>query len=275
MENESNNFRPQQSGDEQTIDIKQLIYVCISHWYLFLISVIVALAIGFVVNRYKANVYQTSGTVLIKDQSGFDPTALMTNLNSKSQNVENEMAILKSYMLTERTIKKMNLEVTYYEKGRVSTTELYQSSPFTVEFDRSVPQAVGLTYEILNIGSETMSLHGISDFLSKYDFVLCQSLGSFPQKIDVVTKCKQGEWIENGYNRIRIVVNENYRPETDNSRKLFFRLNSYPSLVQQMSKFSVNTTSKESSVASIVTSGSNPKKIVDFTNMLMTEYVNR
>ena len=45
MENESNNFRPQQSGDEQTIDIKQLIYVCISHWYLFLISVIVALAL--------------------------------------------------------------------------------------------------------------------------------------------------------------------------------------------------------------------------------------
>ena len=275
MENETNNFKPQQSGDEQTIDIKQLIYVCISHWYLFLISVVVALAIGFVVNRYKANVYQTSGTVLIKDQSGFDPTALMTNLNSKSQNVENEMAILKSYMLTERTIKKMNLEVTYYEKGRVSTVELYQSSPFTVEFDRSVPQAVGLTYEILNIGSETMSLHGVSDFLTKYDFVLCQSLGSFPQKVDVVTECKQGEWVENGYNRIRIVLNENYKPETDNSRKLFFKLNSYPSLVQQMSKFSVNTTSKESSVASIVTSGSNPKKIVDFTNMLMNEYVNR
>ena len=275
MENETNNFRPQQSGDEQTIDIKQLIYVCISHWYLFLISVIVALAIGFAINRYKANVYQTSGTVLIKDQSGFDPTALMTNLNSKSQNVENEMAILKSYMLTERTIKKMNLEVTYYEKGRVSTAELYQSSPFTVEFDRSVPQAVGLTYEISNIGSETMSLHGTSDYLSRYDFVLCQTLESFVQKVDVVTECKQGEWVENGYNRIRIVLNENYRPETDNSRKLFFRLNSYPSLVQQMSKFSVNTTSKESSVASIVTSGSNPKKIVDFTNMLMNEYVNR
>lgn len=275
MQNETNNFRPQQSIEEQSIDIKQLIYICISHWYLFLISVLVALAIGFVINRYKANVYQTSGTVLIKDQNGYDPTMLMTNLNFNTQNVENEMAVLKSYMLTERAIKKMNLEVTYYEKGRVSTTELYQSAPFTVEFDRSVPQAVGLTYEISNIGSETMSLHGTSEYLSRYDFVLCQSLESLPQKVDVVTECKQGEWVENGYNRIRIVLKESYNPENDNSRRLFFRLNSYPNLVGQMSRFSVNTTSKQSSVVSIVTSGSNPKKIVDFTNTLMNEYVNR
>ena len=275
MQNETTNFKPQQSADEQSIDIKQLIYICLSHWYLFVISVIVALAIGFAINRYKTNVYQTSGTVLIKDQNSYDPTMLMTNLNFNTQNVENEMAILKSYMLTERAVKKMNLEVTYFEKGRVATTEMYQNAPFTVEFDRSVPQAVGLTYEISNIGSETISLHGTSEYLSKYDFVLCQSLGSSPQQIDIVTECKQGEWIENGYNRIRIVLNENYNPEDDNSRRLFFRLNSYPSLVKQMSRFSVNTTSKQSSVISIVTNGSNPKKIVDFTNMLMNEYVNR
>lgn len=275
MQNETTNYKPQQTGEEQSIDIKQLIYICLSHWYLFVISVIVALAIGFAINRYKTNVYQTSGTVLIKDQNGYDPTMLMTNLNFNTQNVENEMAVLKSYMLTERAVKKMNLEVTYFEKGRVATTEMYQNAPFTVEFDRSVPQAVGLTYEISNIGSETMSLHGTSEFLSKYDFVLCQSLGSSPQNIDIVTECKQGEWVENGYNRIRIVLNENYNPEDDNSRRLFFRLNSYPSLVKQMSRFSVNTTSKQSSVISIVTNGSNPKKIVDFTNMLMNEYVNR
>ena len=275
MQNETNNFKPQQSGDEQSIDIKQLIYICLSHWYLFLISVVVALAIGFVLNRYKPNVYQTSGTVLIKDQNGYDPTVLMTNLNFNTQNVENEMAILKSYMLTERAVKKMNLEVTYFEKGRVATVELYQNAPFIVEFDRSVPQTVGLLYEITNIGSETMTLHGTAEFLSQYDFVLCQSLGSSPQNIDVVTECKQGEWIENGYNRFRIVLSESYNPENDNNRKLFFRLNSYPSLVKQMSRFSVNTTSKQSSVVSIVTSGNNPKKIVDFTNMLMNEYVNR
>ena len=109
MQNETNNFKPQQNVEEQSIDIKQLIYVCLSHWYLFVISVIIALAIGFVINRYKTNVYQTSGTVLIKSDQSFDPTSLMTNLNTGKSNVENEMAIIRSYTVAERTIKKMNL----------------------------------------------------------------------------------------------------------------------------------------------------------------------
>ena len=275
MQNETTNYKPQQSTDEQSIDIKQLIYICLSHWYLFVIFVVLALAVGFVINRYKPSVYQTSGTVLIKSDQTFDPTSLMTNLNTGKSNVENEMAILRSYSLAERTIKKMNLEVTYSEKGRVSTVELYKTAPFTVEFDRSVPQAVGLTYEITAFNTEAFSLHGTSEFLTKYDYVLCQTLQSVPQKVDVVTECKQGEWIDNGYNRFRIVLNENYNPEKDNSRKLYFRLNSYPSLVRQLSSYTVSATSKQSSVVSIVMNGSNPSKIVEFTNMLMNEYVNR
>jgi capsular exopolysaccharide synthesis family protein len=275
MQNETTNYKPQQSTDEQSIDIKQLIYICLSHWYLFVIFVVLALAVGFVINRYKPSVYQTSGTVLIKSDQTFDPTSLMTNLNTGKSNVENEIAILRSYSLAERTIKKMNLEVTYSEKGRVSIVELYKTAPFTVEFDRSVPQAVGLTYEITAFNTEAFSLHGTSEFLTKYDYVLCQTLQSVPQKVDVVTECKQGEWIDNGYNRFRIVLNENYNPEKDNSRKLYFRLNSYPSLVRQLSSYTVSATSKQSSVVSIVMNGSNPGKIVEFTNMLMNEYVNR
>ena len=274
MQNETTNYRPQQSTEEQSVDIKQLIYICLSHWYLFVIGVIIALAAGFFINRYKPNVYQTSGTVLIKNDQGFDPTALMTNLSTGKSNVENEMAILRSYSLTERTVKKMNLEVSYFEKGRFLTNELYKTAPFDVEFDRSVPQAVGIVYEISNFGDGKMVLHGTSQTLTKYDFVLCQTLSSVPYKVDVSIEGKQGEWIDNGYNRIRIVLNDRYKPETDNTRNLSFRLNSYPSLVRQMSTFTVAATSKQSSVASLVMNGNNPRKIVEFTNLLMTEYVN-
>ena len=275
MQNETTAFKPQQNVDDQSIDLKQIIFACLSHWYLFVICVVVALAVGVVVNRYKPNVYQTTGTILIKSENGVDPTSLMTNLNMGKSNVENEKAILKSYSLVEKTIKKMNLEVTYTEKGRFVTSELYKSAPFTVEFDRSVPQAVGLTYEIVSLTSEKIELLGISNSLIKYDYVLCQTVESRPQEINVSTTCKQGEWVDNGYNRIRIVLNDNYNPKTDNNRKMFFRLNSYPNLVRQMSSYTVGTTSKESSVAAITMTGTNPKKMVEFTNMLMTEYVNR
>ena len=57
-----------QDKDEQSIDIKGLVYIFLSHWYLFLIFVLVALGIGWLYNHFTAPAYQVSGTVLIKEQ---------------------------------------------------------------------------------------------------------------------------------------------------------------------------------------------------------------
>lgn len=266
-----------QANDDQSIDIKNLIFTCLNHWYLFAIFVIVALAIGFVVNRYKTNVYQAAGTVLIKDdRSTFDPTAIMTNMSyNNMQNVENEMAIIKSYSLTERVVKKMNLEVTYMAKGHIATSEMYKSAPFEVEFDRTVPQSVGLEYEIDFLDNGKIALKASSEFHSVYDFVLCQTQLSCPEIIEFEGSYNEGDWIDNGYNRIRIVRNERFNPDDKSNVKMSFWLNSYASLVKQMRSFSVAATSKQSSIASIVMNGTNKQKIVEFVNMLMIEYVNR
>lgn len=277
MQNETINT-PQQNNETQSVDIKQLIFIFLSHWYLFLGGVILALAVGFVVNYFKPRVYQTSGTVLIKDaSSGYDATSIMTNSAFGGyQKVDNEIAILKSYTLTERVIKKMDLEVTYMEKGRVRKVELYKTSPFTVEFDRSVPQAVGLVYEVVSISDGKMIIHGTAKGLNVYDYALNQFMYSDPKKeIDVTTECKLGEMMDNGYNRFRIVMNDKYNPEKDSNRKFSFWLNSYVGLVRQMSGFTASATSKQAAVISIVTHGHNKQKIVDFVNTLMDEYVSR
>lgn len=276
MQNETN-YKPQQSNEEQAIDIKQLVFIFLNHWYLFLIGAVVALAVGFVINRYSPNVYQTSGTVLIKDaQSGFDATDIMTNGNFRGyQNVDNEMSILKSYALKDRAVKKMNIEVTYMEKGRIATRELYKATPFTVEFDRAVPQAVGLEYNIVSLGEDKIVLHATSEGYNKYDFILSKITQSSMQKVDVTTECKPGEMVDNEYNRFRIVLNDNYNPEVDNNRKLSFWFNSYANLVRQNSSYSVSPTTKQSSVLSVIASGYNTQKIIDFTNTLMNEYVVR
>ena len=265
-----------QNSEEQSVDIKQLIYNFLSHWYLFAICVIIALAAAVAYNRYTPTVYQTRGTLLIKDsRTSYDPTALMTNMSyGNVQNVDNEIAILSSYSMTERAVRKMNIEVTYFEKGRIASVELYKSAPFTVEFDRSVPQAVGLVYEITNIDDGIFTLHGTTESLRKYDFILAQSVEGASKKVDTVCECQQGEWYDNGYNRFRITLNEKYKPGVDNNRKLSFWLNSYSSLVRQMSSFSVSPNTKQSSVIAVTTKGTNRQKIVDFTNTLMNEYVN-
>ena len=283
MANEKQSNILQQAKDEQSVDIKQLIFTVLRYWYLFVIFVVIALAVGFVINRYSTKVFQTSGTLLIKDSRSVDATAIMTSWSyGSSQNVDNEIAILKSYSLTERVVKKMGIEVTYMEKGRIASRELYNTSPFLVDIERSVPQAVGLVYEITFLENGDFRLHAKSEGYSKYDFLLCQYIESKSEinnnlndVIDFTGEYKQGEWIDNGYNRIRITLNENNSTQDLNNRKLSFWLNSYPSLVSQMSSFSSAPISKMSSVVAVTMSGTNKHKIVDFVNLLMNEYVSR
>lgn len=282
MENKNNNnYRSKQENDDQSIDIKGLVFIFLNHWYLFLISVVIALAIGFVINRYKTKVYQTTGTILIKDnRSSLDPTAIMTRVSyGSSQNVENEMAILKSYSLIERVIKKMNIEVIYMSKGRVASKELYKTRPFLVEFDRTVPQAVQLVYNIRFIGDSKIELFAKSEGLRKYDFLLNQYVEMTPeemgQKVDFHGEYRIGEWIDNDYNRIRIIPQEGYSYEEKNSWNISFWVNSYPSLIRQMSSYSVSPITKESSIVSLSMKGTEKNKIVDFLNVLMDEYVSR
>lgn len=270
-------YKPQANSDDQSVDIKSIIFNCLSHWYLFVISVIIALIAGFFINRYKDNIYQTTATVLIKnDRSSFDPTSIMTNMSySNMQNIENEMTILKSWSLVERVVKKMGIEVTYMNKGRIATTEMYKSAPFDVEFDRSFPQSVNLAYEINFLDNGKIALKAVSENHTVYDFVLCQTLLSRPETINIEGEYKEGEWINNGFNRIRIVRNDRFDSKSMSNTKMSFWLNSYSSLVKQMRSFSVTPTSKQSSIATIVMNGTNKQKIVEFVNMLMIEYINR
>ena len=275
MQNE-NIYKQQNHNDDQNIDIKSLIYIFLSHWYLFAIGAVLALAAAYLINRYSTNIYQAKGTVIIKEGRGLDPTTIMTTSNfANYQNLDNEIAILRSYSLRERVIKKMGIEVTYFGKGRILSTELYDKSPFKVEYDASVPQAIGLDYDISFKKNGDFSLNAVADRVTKYDYILGQIVESRSENVSIKSEHKQGEWIDNGYNRIRIVLNEDVQPERLKGITKSFRLNSYSSLVSQMSAFTASPQSKSSSVIAVTMSGPNKQKIVDFVNLMMTEYVSR
>jgi len=272
---DNKNYRVQDK-DEQTVDIKSLVYIFLNHWYLFLICVIVALAVGWLYNHYKVSEYQVSGTVLVKDhQSSLDPTSFISRSNYyNSQNLENEIVILKSYTLCEQVVKKMDLEVSYFDNSGLVSTEMYKSSPFKIEYDGAVPQAVNLTYEII-INGDNISLKAKSDYHSQYDYSTEQFILRQPEKIDISGEYVFDDWIDNGYNRFKVTKNTNYNPIVHDGRKMSFYFSDYLTLTNQMRNFSVSTLSKQGSIVSISMTGQTRQKMVEFINMLMNEYVNR
>ena len=272
---ENRNYRVQDK-DEQSIDIKSLVYIFLNHWYLFLICVIIALGLGWLYNHYKVPEYQVSGSVMIKDHnSGLDPTSFISRSNYyNSQNLENEIVILRSYTLCEQVVKKMNLEVSYFENNGFVSNELYKSCPFKVEFEPDIPQAVNLYYEVI-INGESISLKAKSDYHSQYDYSTEQFIFRSPENIDISGEYTFDEWIDTGFNRFKITKKSNYKPHVHDGQKMSFCFSDYLTLTNRMRNFSVSTISKQGSIVSISMTGQNRQKMVEFINTLMNEYVNR
>ncbi|MBQ4547818.1 MAG: polysaccharide biosynthesis tyrosine autokinase [Bacteroidales bacterium] len=278
MDNTELQNRPQYQ-EEETLDLKVIIIKILSYWYLFAIGIVVALILGFIYNRYTPSVYQTSASVFIKeDKMGIDPTSMMTGLTFKSNiNIDNEIGILQSFSLKERTIKELEFfNVSYYVKGRVATKELYKETPFNVELDYDTAQVVGNNYQIEFIDNGQYRLKSKEGRKSVYDYNKDQNIG-VKEVQDFEGVYKLGEWVNNGYNKFRIILNSNYDPdpEDDFVPKYSFTIRSRLSLISEMSSVSISQSTKNSSILNLSIQGNNINKITDYLNQLLYEYMER
>ena len=279
MNNTELQNKPQYNEEEDSINIKVLMIKVVSYWYLFAIGIILALVAGYIYNRYTPNVYQSSASVFIKeDKMGIDPTSMMTGLTFKSNiNIDNEIGILKSYSLRERTINELEFfNVSYYVKGRVASRELYKSSPFNVELDYDTPQTVGNRYEITFLDKESYLLKSKEGGYGVYDYNKNENVGYMAMP-DYEGVYRFGEWVDNGYNKFRIILNSNYNPTTDkeDNARYSFIVKSRMALIAEMSNLSIVQSTKSSSILNLTIQGYNKQKITDYLNQLLEEYMER
>ena len=279
MNNTELQNKPQYNEEEDSINIKVLMIKVVSYWYLFAIGIILALVAGYIYNRYTPNVYQSSASVFIKeDKMGIDPTSMMTGLTFKSNiNIDNEIGILKSYSLRERTINELEFfNVSYYVKGRVASRELYKSSPFNVELDYDTPQTVGNRYEITFLDKESYLLKSKEGGYGVYDYNKNENVGYMTMP-DYEGVYRFGEWVDNGYNKFRIILNSNYNPTTDkeDNARYSFIVKSRMALIAEMSNLSIVQSTKSSSILNLTIQGYNRQKITDYLNQLLEEYMER
>lgn len=121
--------------------IKEIIGRLLAYWYYILFSCFVSGSIAFVYLRYTAPVYQTSATLLIKDNSrntkgGMEDFIQGLDLLKSGKNIENEIGILKSFHINYKVLRSLNFGVSYYVAGRVRESEAYGTAvPYEVKID--------------------------------------------------------------------------------------------------------------------------------------------
>lgn len=130
IEIKSNNAPQTQKGG---IKIREFLYMCLEHWYWFVISVIVCMACAFIYLKRTAPTYMKTASLLIKTDS--QGRSISTNaamfedlgISSGNSYVLDEIQIINSPDLMREVVRRLNLNIRYTTEGKFRDIELYGS----------------------------------------------------------------------------------------------------------------------------------------------------
>jgi capsular exopolysaccharide synthesis family protein len=251
IQNNQQNIKLQESiGVDPVIVLSMLI----KNWYWFIISAAISLGYAHLYLGHTLPVFQTSITVLVnetEDRPLVDNTALLQGLGLPGgmKNLQNQMLILKSRDLTEKTLKNLPFEIDFYYKTSRNNLPIYPELPVRIVPENMVPLPKDIEFSITYLENGMFTLESKSEYYpfnktaSFGDSIVCPG-GSF------FIECRDEE-----------VFNK------DKNKQIFFAIHNINSLVNYYSnRLNIELTSRDGSILRISLTGTNRAKDADFLN---------
>ena len=125
---------------EEQVNIQELLFRYLIHWPWFVVSIIICIACAWGYLRLTTPIYNITATVLIKDEKKGGGANMSSELEkmgldgfvSSSNNVDNEIEVLRSKSLAREVVNNLGLIVTYMDEDEFPSKELYHTSPVLV-----------------------------------------------------------------------------------------------------------------------------------------------
>lgn len=250
-----------QQNNNDTIDIRELIFKYLKKWYWFVISVFICLFIAFIYIRSTTPKYQVQSTLLLRnsDKSGFDIADLVSFQGtsiSASGEVEDEIQVLSSRTIIEQIIHDLELKTEYWEKIGMRYMQKYQNSPVTLQvsefFNDSIKHPISVE---------------ISNTSKGYDIKISsryENRKKFKKKIKLTNL---NDPIDTPFGKLKLVQNKDFENK--------IKITTYPinTIIQRYkSVLSIGTVNKKSNVISLSITTHNIQKAKDFLNHLVEVY---
>lgn len=228
----------------------ELLYRYLPYWPLFLVMLVICLSGAWLYLRYATPIYETSATILVKDEKkGVDDANLMEQLDlfGSKKLVENEIEIIKSRMLMHEVVVNLGLyaPVSYTEPLKSRSAYIY--SPVSIQVrnpDSIVPEKkVFFTYDSLSrevvLGNKRVPLN---------------------------------QWVSDSLNDIRFIPNPNYSAPEE-KKPLFYSLVNVKKVTDDLlGGMKVTQATKLSSVINLKLRDAIPKRAEDILNSLINGY---
>lgn len=136
-------YSTQMNGDQSssdTMDLQSLLYLCMSKWYWFLVSLVVAFALAVIYILITPPIYTRQASMLIKDENSHTISNEFGKFSAvggiyDNTNLHNEMITLRSPSYVQDVVKNLHLDINYSTDGVFHENVLY---------GRNLPVAVSL-----------------------------------------------------------------------------------------------------------------------------------
>ena len=246
-----------QTMDSLRFDPMVVLTLIIEKWYIFLITVVVALYIARVYLGHTLPVYSVSSTLLInepekKSLSGNDQFLQGLGLPGGMSNRENQIMILKSRVLTEKALKELSFEIEYYQKTIRNQLPVYPDIPVKIISDNDIPLPYNTEFSITYLENGKFVLK------SEAEYYALDKEALFGETINI----KEGSFLIECSNEDWFTRNKD--------QKLYFIIRSKNSLIDYFNgRLEVELLTQGGSVVRIGIAGTNYKWDVDFVNKLV------
>ncbi|MCA0152985.1 GumC family protein [Winogradskyella vincentii] len=250
-------------------EISQILEVYLSYWKWILLSIIIAIAIGYTYLRYATYEYKATATIKLREEDQSTKLPSLEDVKNSgffsqgSDKIKDEVKILQSRTLAENIIKNLNLNISYFSIGKIKQNEIYKNPPVKINFFESD----SLIY--------TIKKGILIRIKSKTNFILFEDDGkSLADKKDSDGKLHTfGDKINSKYGGFVIVPNleSEYMVNDLNLRISIRPVNKLANAYRKSLTISVE---KGSSVINLALNQTVPQKAIDYLNELIKVYNN-
>lgn len=255
-------------SEDNSINLRDQLFKYIIHWKWFVLSVLAFLILAKLYLRYSIPEYKAQTTILIKNE---DSGGLASELSAfkdlgmfsgDKNDINDEMEILKSRALIEKTVKVGGFNVNYISEGRIKSSDAYGQNPIQIIFkeknedfykiDTIITVSI-LSAQKFELYNEERNLIGVFNFNQE---IKSNDLGDFTiLKKSVLDKYKKEQEVNTGKININLLSSER-------ATEVF------------KSRLEVGTLTKFTNVIEISFTDPVKEKAEDFINLLVTIYNN-
>ena len=263
----------------ETIDLRAIFKKLLAKWWLFGITITLALAAGVAYIKTTPKTYHVQAVVLMSERGRnmfggsneefLKGSALLRN----NSDIEDQVAVLTSVNNMTKALMSLDFGISYYERKNFMTRELFEYPPFYVKLDSVAVQVHGVPIHVeVDRDKGTYRVKAKAPYARLYNVQKQMELEAFYTDYEIDKEVKIGESFSDEGLSFSIEFPEDrvYGSNMDH----YFIINSLDGLVASYrARTGASPISDESSIVVINCAGEVVEKEKQFLNRLLKTYL--